>query len=162
MTTLSPNKLDDLTPHQLIDEVKQIAEQYSREVTTSRRTWPRSVRERVLALARLGVPRARIGKECGIPIATVSLWCKQIPGRKRSVRAAPKPLETSGGGRFLALAGSDTCHSNPTVGIGMEVDAPETLPAAATGLHILLPGGIEVRGLTSLDQVLALYRGCRS
>lgn len=36
------------------------------------------------------------------------------------------------------------------------------IPTVATGLQILLPGGIEVRGLTSVEQVLALYRGCHA
>ena len=61
MTIHSEHKLDDLTPHQLIQEVKEIADQYSQEVSSSRRTWPKSIRERVLALARLGVPCVRIG-----------------------------------------------------------------------------------------------------
>jgi hypothetical protein len=162
MTANSTYKLDDLTPHQLIDEVRQIAEQYSREVTTARRTWPKSIKDRVLALLRLGVPGARIGKECGIPVATVFFWYKQIPGRKRRTRAAAEPRRIPREARFLALAGPDTCNTNPTVGVELELEAPQMQPGAAPGFQVLLPGGIEVRGLASVEQVLALYRGCRA
>lgn len=162
MTPPSSYKLDDLTPHQLIDEIKQIAEQYGREVTTARRTWPNSVKDRVLALARLGVARGRIGRECGIPVATVFLWCKHIPGRKRRAGAAAEPGRSPPQSRFLALTGPDTCKSNPTVGIGIPLEGPREHLVAETGLQIFLPGGVEVRGLTSVDQILALYRGCRA
>jgi hypothetical protein len=151
-TTATGPSLDDLTPHQLVDEIKQIVEQYSREVTTSRRTWPKSVRERVLALARLGVPRNRIAKLCALPSTTVFLWCRSVSGKK----LRPEP-------RFLALpARSEVSHSNITVGMEWESKAGVPIPTVATGLQILLPGGIEVRGLTSVEQVLALYRGCRA
>ena len=159
MTPTSSYKLDELTPHQLIDEVRQIAEQYRREVTTARRTWPKSIKDRVLALARLGVPCSRIGKECGIPIATIFLWCKQISGRKRRVQNAVEPRKASNAARFLALAQPAICNSN--LAVGVQVESPQIYLGDAIGLQIFLPGGIEVRGLTSVDQVVALYRGCR-
>ena len=131
MTPTTDDGLDDLTPHQLIAEIKQIAEQYDREVTTARRTWPNSVRDRVLALARFGMPRSRIGKECGIPAATVFLWCKQVPGRKRGTTTEPR--EVLGQARFLALRGSDMRNSNPTVGIGIEVVDPQNHGSGGVG-----------------------------
>jgi len=146
MTKTAESSLDDLTPHQLVDEIKQITEQYSREVTTSRRTWPRSVRERVLALARMGVPRSRIAKLCALPSATVFNWCRPVSGKKLRPQS-----------RFLALpVQPEVSHSSATVGIGNS----SSIPTVVTGIQLLLPGGIEVRGLTSVDQVLALYRGC--
>lgn len=162
MTPNSADELDDLTPHQLIDEVRQIAEQYGREVTTARRTWPKSIKDRVSALVRLGVPGARIAKECGIPVATVFFWYKQIPGRKQRARTAAEPRKVPRQARFLALAGPDTCNSNPTVGVELELEAPPLQPAVIMGFQVLLPGGIEVRGLASVEQVLTLYRGCRA
>jgi len=146
MTKTAESSLDDLTPHQLVDEIKQITEQYSREVTTSRRTWPRSVRERVLALARMGVPRSRIAKLCALPSATVFNWCRPVSVKKLRPQS-----------RFLALpVQPEVSHSSATVGIGNS----SSIPTVVTGIQLLLPGGIEVRGLTSVDQVLALYRGC--
>ena len=147
MTSIPTQELDKLTPRQLIDEVKQIVVQYNQEVTTARRTWPKSVRNRVLALARHGVPRAMIGRDCGIPVATVFLWCRRIPGRKKSINCGSKSIEVTPKSHFLALPKPDNSLPNLTVRVE---------------LQMLLPGGFEVRGLTSMDQVLALYQGCRS
>jgi len=164
MTRTTPECLDELTPHQLIDEIKQIADQYGREVSTARRTWPKSVKDRVLALARLGVPRNRIGRECGIPPATVFLWCEKFAGRKARVVHTKTALTHPAlpQAHFLELGGSDHATPTPTVGVGGELEIPAMRTESGMGLQILLPGGIEVRGLTSIDQVLALYRGCRS
>lgn len=154
MTTSTTPDLDDLTPHQLIDEIKQIVEQYSREVTTSRRTWPKSIRDRVLALARLGVPRARIAALCALPSTTVFLWCRPTRGAKGKSSTEP---------RFLALSGGPaSSQSNATVGMKSELNCSSPVPTVAMGMHCLLPGGIEVRGLSSVEQVIALYRGCRA
>ena len=164
MTPTTAELLDERTPHQLTDEIRQIAEQYGREVSTARRTWPKSVKDRVLALARLGVPRNRIGRECGIPPATVFLWCEKLTGRKARVgltKTAPiRPALSPT--HFLELGGSDHATPTPTVGLGMEMDIPPMRSESGMGLQILLPGGVEVRGLSSIDQVLALYRGSRS
>jgi hypothetical protein len=171
MTTSSAQKLDDLSPHQLIDEVKQITEQYSREVNTARRTWPRSVKDRVLALSRLGVPGSRIAVECGIPSATVFSWCGSKKGKPKAGAVGPAqpqpPAKISGvtfakRARFLALKKSDTAVSIPTVGMELGIEIPPGTIPVSLGFQILLPGGVEVRGLTSVDQVLALYRGYRA
>lgn len=49
----------------------------------------------------------------------------------------------------------------PTVGLELDQNAPEAPFICGTGIEISLPGGIEVRGLTSIEQVVALYLGCR-
>ena len=163
MTSTSSENLDDLTPHQLIDEIKQITEQYSREVTTARRTWPKSVRDRVLALARLGVPRNRIAKECGIPATTVFLWCEKVTGKKRRAGSSPAQAVPRRRRGFWRLAMDlPPPNSNSTVGLGIEREKPQIQTDSGNGFQIVLPGGIEVRGLSSIDQVLALYRGCRA
>ena len=137
----TPEKLDELTPHQLISEVKQIVEQYSREVTTARRTWPLSVKNRVLALSRLGIARERIASLVGVPKATVFLWCRKVEG--------PKAMRSS---RFLSLPESKS-KSNPTVGTNSGSDP---------GLRVVLPGDVSVSGFVSVEQVLELYRGVRA
>ena len=140
----SPEKLDELTPHQLIVEIKQIAEQYNFEVTAARRTWPKSIRERVLALERLGIARQKIARLCGIPAATVFLWC-------RTIRAGKKP-KTGDAPQFLQIAGSVMNSSNPTVRI-----TDQSVVSTDIGLRLLLPGGFEVHGLT-VSQVWEFYR----
>jgi hypothetical protein len=92
-------RLDGLTPHQLIDEIRQIREQYLPEVGSgSRVSWPESIRSRVLALARLGVARKRIAELTEIPAATIFLWTRGFPGLKR--RGTGK---TAGNGTFLPV-----------------------------------------------------------
>lgn len=66
-----PKRLDGLTPQQLIEEIGQIATQYLKEVPSNGRVaWPESIRARVLALARLGVPRKKIAELTPVPAAT--------------------------------------------------------------------------------------------
>jgi transposase-like protein len=159
MTPDIPEKLDGLTPHQLIDEIRQIAEQYGREVKTARRTWPESLRLRVLALGNLGVPKQRISKLCGIPAATVFFWCKGLPQR-RSRPTSDVAATTALAPRFVRLPEIGTPKLTPTVGMG--VSQPKTDPESAhANLSLCLPGGIEIRGL-SVSQALELYRGIHS
>lgn len=161
MTPDLPEKLDGLTPHQLINEIRQIAEQYAREVKTARRTWPESLRLRVLALGRLGVPKQRISKLCGIPAATVFFWCKGLPQRRsRSMPASDAAPTTALAPRFVRLPETDTRKLTPTVGMGVPQQKADP-GSAHSNLSLCLPGGIEIRGL-SVRQALELYRGIHS
>lgn len=65
--------LKDLTPHQLVSEIRQISEQYRAEVSTRRRTWPASIHDRVISLKRQGVGAYRVAERTGIPYTTVGL-----------------------------------------------------------------------------------------
>ena len=55
-----PKQLNSLTPQQLISEIREIAEQYQREVPGGRRHWPESIRCRILALSRLGMEQQSV------------------------------------------------------------------------------------------------------
>lgn len=78
------SQLDGLTPQQLVAEIQQISAQYEQEVPGGRRRWPESIRSRVLALGRLGVPPSKIAGLTGISRATVFLWCRKLSiGRAR-------------------------------------------------------------------------------
>lgn len=59
---------------QLLDELRQICSQYSREVPGKRRPWPKSIRDRVIVLRRIGVSFERIAKATGIPLHTMYSW----------------------------------------------------------------------------------------
>ena len=155
MTHETPEKLDELTPHQLIAEIRQIAAQYSAEVPGTRRNWPESIRARILALGRLGIPKKRIADLTGIPAATVFLWCRGLP------RSAKRKS-----GRFIELG----TESNPTVrihGVSPTVGmnslrtplAPVT-PVAPRfpGLALRAPDGFSFEGLPSVDECVRLYR----
>ena len=140
----TPAQLDALTPHQLIAEIQQIVVQYEAAVPGTRRSWPESVRARILALGRLGIPKARISELTGIPTATVFLWCEGLPRASRKVRGhfveLPVPPELI---RRIPTVGT------PTVGI---------LPVAGPGLTLRAPGGFSIEGLSSVDECARLYR----
>jgi hypothetical protein len=108
-----PKQLDGLTPQQLVSQVREISEQYQREVPGRRRHWPESIRSRILALGRLGVPESKIGDLTGIPRATVFLWCRSLP------RAAPRKRGRPSAGKFVQVGESPMVKPspiNPTVG----------------------------------------------
>lgn len=77
---------------QLLNELKQISEQYAKEVSGKRRAWPKSIRERVIAARREKISFERITAATGIPLQTMYSW--RIGGKRASeflpVRVAPK------------------------------------------------------------------------
>ena len=150
----TPAQLDALTPHQLIAEIQQIVVQYEAAVPGTRRSWPESVRARILALGRLGIPKARISELTGIPPATVFLWCK---GQLRASRKAR--------GHFVELPAPPQLNRIvPTVGI-LTVGIPPAAAAAAavpgSGLRLCAPDGFSFEGLSSVDECARLYRELR-
>ena len=78
---------------QMLNELREISEQYAKEITGKRRPWPRSIRDRVIALRQDRVSFERISKATGLPIQTMYSW--RIGGKRASaffpVRVAPKP-----------------------------------------------------------------------
>ncbi len=145
MTPETPAQLDALTPHQLIVENRQIVVQYEAAVPGTRRSWPESVRARILALGRLGIPKTRISELTGIPPATVFLWCSQ----GQVLRASRKAR-----GHFVELPPPpDSCIA-PTVGIL----TAGTTPVPGSGLRLCSPDGFSFEGLSSVDECARLYR----
>ena len=59
---------------QLLDELRQICGQYSKEVPGQRRPWPKSIRERIIALRRARVSFGKISEASGISLQTMYSW----------------------------------------------------------------------------------------
>ena len=59
---------------QIADEVRQLCAQYAAEVPSKRRTWPKSIKERVFQLLDLEVRCEVIAAQTGIPVATIYGW----------------------------------------------------------------------------------------
>lgn len=59
---------------QLIDELRQICAQYSKEVPGKRRPWPKSIRDRVIALRRARISFGKISEATGISLQTMYSW----------------------------------------------------------------------------------------
>jgi hypothetical protein len=160
--TPSPPALEDLTPHQLVAEIRQIAEQYRAEVSTKRRTWPTSIRERACALRRQGVSAHKIADLSGIPYTTLANWFGQPRSRPKREEAGCRA--GVGSGRFLPVVQGPAGPTkrgrprvNPTVG-PTTVVSPTTVPTTVVGLTVVLPGGFEVRGIPFVADVAELYR----
>lgn len=146
-----PKVLDSLTPHQLLDEITQIREQYVREVPGQRRSWPESLRARVLALARLGVQPSKIAKMTGISRASVFLWCSKV-GQRDRVSQRPKSPKT----QFLQVSPRPVVRQDSDPSAQMAPSHRQTPEPG--GLRLKLPSGHEFMGLESIPELLALYR----
>ncbi|MFN8790182.1 MAG: hypothetical protein ACK52I_06550 [Pseudomonadota bacterium] len=60
---------------QIIAEVNQMREQYLAEVGEDRRrAWPKSIRERIMALDQLKLNRKEISRLTGVPYETIMQW----------------------------------------------------------------------------------------
>lgn len=125
---------------QLADEVKQIIEQYKKEVPTGRRTWPKSVRERVIEIRRLGLSSKKVFRLTGVPEPTVWLWTPGA-GKGRGSRSKFLPVQVTS-----TVIGTDLTAKSESLTVKSQL---ETL--------VELPGGIKIRGL-DLDSIVALSR----
>ena len=162
----SEERLDGLTPHQLIDEIREIVPQYLREVGSGGRVvWPERIRRRVFALVRLGVPKKKIAELTSIPSATVFFWCKGVSGSRRRGRPAraeftaalPPVAPTERHPGFFEIR---TTEKRSVVGLESlrTVRAPDASSVGGIGLRILSPQGFEFTGFGSFQEVAALYR----
>lgn len=73
---------------QLFSEIRQIIEQYKAEVHGRRQAWPKSVRDRVVSLSKLGMKNQVIARETGLSMNTVYSW---LTRSEAVVSAAPSP-----------------------------------------------------------------------
>jgi hypothetical protein len=62
------------TQGQIVDEIRELCGQYQNEVPSRRRTWPRSIKERVLQLLQLELSCEEINAQTGIPAPTIYSW----------------------------------------------------------------------------------------
>jgi hypothetical protein len=60
---------------QIIGEINQMREQYFAEVgADARRAWPKSIRERIMALDQMKIARKEISRLTGVPYDTIMQW----------------------------------------------------------------------------------------
>lgn len=121
----------------LIDEIKQIKEQYEHEVGSKGKPWPKSIRGRVLQLIELGFTMKSISDDTGIPYYSVLNWRH----RKRSISKARE---------FKELA----VTTFPT-GV---VTAPESRPRLpiSGAVAVITPSGYRIEGSRAIDVVKVL------
>jgi hypothetical protein len=116
----------------LIDEICQIKNQYVNEVGSGRRVWPRSIKERMTKLDKLGLPAKGVSARTGIPYCTILLW------RHRRQKASPD------GGAFHEV----TVESKlPAISKSPAVTAPKFEMPKAENLRLTTPEGYVIDGL---------------
>lgn len=59
---------------EILDELRQICSQYSKEVPGRRRPWPKSIKDRVIALRRARISFIKISEISGISLQTMYSW----------------------------------------------------------------------------------------
>ena len=156
-----PKRLDGLTPQQILEEIGQVATQYLKEFPSNGRVaWPESIRARILALARLGVPRKKIAELTPVPAATIFLWCKGMPGvRSRGRPAIDKQaralMPQLADGSFIELP---TDPKRSVVGLESKRTLRDTEEQRLPRLRIRTPQGFELAGLNSIDELITVYR----
>ena len=58
----------------LMQEISDLRAQYVAEVGNGRRVWPRSIKERIMALDDMGVSAKQISQKSGVGYATIFQW----------------------------------------------------------------------------------------
>jgi len=125
---------------ELISEIRQIREQYVREVGQGRRVWPRAIRERVLRLIDLGELRLKqIAESSGVPYETVCQWKHQ---RERKTRAGFHSVPV--------VAAPESAITNAST-----VTASDFVISKAI-IEVQTPEGYVIRGLTADSVVLVI------
>jgi hypothetical protein len=117
---------------QILEEIRQITEQFRVEVPGRRKTWPKAVKQRVMDLKNLGLSLKAISDQTGIPYFTVLTW-------------------SSHHGRFKQL-------STVTVPISVPVQAKnktDILSDNAATVTVTTPQGYRIEGI-NLDQLVVL------
>ncbi len=117
---------------QLLDEIRQIMQQYKAEFPVDNRSWPKSIQDRVVKLFPQMDP-IEIAVRTEISRSTIYYWHRRMrgvlkPRRSKSVREAS----------FLPLKISSMAESNSTV---------ETKSTIATAT-ILGPNGLLIKDVT--------------
>jgi transposase-like protein len=134
--------METLNPNQIFNEVRELVNQYQAEVPSKRRTWPRSIKERVLQLLQLESCE-EISRKTGIPSPTIYSWTARLRSEAK----------------FLPVQVVEE-KSNPVV--------PRTIPRkrerhkkVTPTIIVISPNGIRFEGL-DIESSLRIAREMRS
>jgi transposase-like protein len=128
---------------ELIEEIVQLKTQYQLEVSTGRRTWPRSIKKRAIELQRLDYSNGEISSRTGISSKTLYSWRPKFNGKRVSSKAERLPAVTSNG-TFVAVPVIQNNLTDPN-------------PIVRTDLVLQLPHGIRIESV-SIDFICELVR----
>lgn len=126
----------------LFSELSQICEQYKREVPGGRRAWPKSIKDRVFALQRLGISAHQVAKQVPIPYMTIVSW--NAAERKK--------------GKFLPVKVVKGEPTTVTVASRARRDQKHRGPAPVTTVTVVTPTGFRIEGLPATEAMAWLMR----
>lgn len=127
---------------QLFREIRQINEQYKREVPKKRRPWPSSIQARILELWKLGISTHQISAETGMPCQTMYSW------RQRLKKSDPGFLPV----RIVNRRRHKSAQQ-------VQLLQLENRPAIHTPtVTVVLPGGVRIEGLGPEQAIMAAAR----
>jgi hypothetical protein len=78
--------------NQLFSEIRQLVVQYKAEVSSVRKPWPRSIKERVVRLSKLGIKNQKIGDETGLSMNTIYSWLTR--GKEKAPTFVPLTVKS--------------------------------------------------------------------
>lgn len=64
---------------ELLRDIREMTAQYRAEIPGGRKAWPKSIRENVLELIRLGMKASAIAEATGLTYFTIHGWKKRAP-----------------------------------------------------------------------------------
>ena len=84
--------MEDKNVVRIVDEVTELCAQYAQEVPSRRRTWPKSIKDRVLQLLQLELSCDSVANQTGIPVATIYSW--KMAGKPEQVFLPVKVVQS--------------------------------------------------------------------
>lgn len=131
---------------QLFSELRNLFEQYKKEVPKQRRPWPESFRQRILRLWSLGVSSHQISTECNIPAQTLYSWRQRIKKQKLDPGFTEVNIVRSKRRSHFQIQQDKVRHTHQ-----LQLSQLESI-------SMTLPNGIKLEGL-NIDQVKVILQG---
>ena len=122
---------------QIIAEIKDIRNQYDREVSSKGKPWPKSIQSRIMRLIELGYSMKSISIDSGVPYYSILNW------RHRDRKKA----EVS---RFRELVITPVSSGTATVA----ASCPSSFKTAT--VTVTTPGGFRIEALEACDVIKIL------
>lgn len=132
---------------ELIKEIQSIIPQFEAEVRGSRKTWPVSVKDRVLELCRLGLGPKKITDLTGIAYMTLLLW-----RREAGLPVGRNKRQPSEGFHSLTVV--------PTMVVGTTVVGEPKPSVKSSKITLTFSNDLKVE-LSNIDDALTILKGLR-
>lgn len=115
---------------QLVAEIQELTRQYHAEVSSKRKPWPKSIKDRVRELFSSGVPQKKTAELIDIPYATIMSWKNPKKKSKSDFHGL-----TVRPGSTVTVGPFDSQKSNPSLTVtvrtpeGYILEVPESIAA---------------------------------